>query len=188
MKRVAGVSQLLINRGNRAEIVFIVAKITYHPLFAGDITNMAQFVERIKKRFEVSKAIIYDTILCNGCRIQQEKSDGISMGMGACVNTIEKMYIKRERRRDTNDKATETEYNKYRSLAGSVIWAGNGSLAHAVFVGSYMQQAATRLLIHDLTDSNRKLKEMRDLKPTIEFPRLEVAIHTVDLWTFSDAS
>lgn len=80
------------------------------------------------------------------------------------------------------------EYDDYRSLLGSVIWAGNGTLPHASFVGSYMQQLAPRLRVGDLTEASKMLNKMRDLEPTIIFKRLTTPVEKVDVWTFSDAS
>lgn len=38
------------------------------------------------------------------------------------------MDITRNRRMETEDMETKDEYHNYRSIAGSIIWVGNGSL------------------------------------------------------------
>lgn len=50
-----------------------------------------------------------------------------------------------------------------------------------------MQEVAPRFRVEELTEANRKLKEMRDLDPTIKVPKLTANIYAADVWTFSDA-
>lgn len=68
------------------------------------------------------------------------------------------------------------------------MWAGNGSLPQAAYVGSLMQQIAPRLRVRDLTEANKMLKEIRDLNPQILFRNLTGDIAEIDVWTFSNAS
>lgn len=51
-----------------------------------------------------------------------------------------------------------------------------------------MQQKAPRLTVHDLTEGNRMLKELKDLTPTIRIRKTHITIQKIDVWTFSDAS
>lgn len=110
------------------------------------------------------------------------------MDMDTYMESIKPLNLPRARRKEAMDKATPQEYKAYRSLAGSIIWAGNGSLPQAAFVGSYMQQIAPRLRVQDLTEANKMLKEIRDLEPRIMFPILKADVERLDVWTFSDAS
>lgn len=82
----------------------------------------------------VSKSIVDDAILFNGCRLQQDETGIITMSMGSYVDSLKQMDIPRLRRKQAAEKATTKEYNSYSSLAGSVICAGNCSLPHAAFV------------------------------------------------------
>lgn len=188
MKTITGVSQIFVKRKPNGSIQLLLAKITDDLLFAGTMQDMNEFVEKISARFKISKAIIDAPIDFNGCRITQDEHGDISMNMTTYVNSIQPMDVTRNRRKEAEDKATEDEYQQYRSLSGSIMWAGNGTLPQAAFTGSFMQQKAPKLRVHDLTEGNKMLKELKDLNPTITFRKLRTGITKIDVWTFSDAS
>lgn len=188
METVTGVSQLFIKRGAEGNIQMIMAKITDDLLFAGSKERMGQFVESIQARFSISKIIVDGPIDFNGCRITQDVHGNITMDMGAYTDSIKQMEITRNRRKESQHKATDEEYHEYRSLSGSIIWAGNGTLPQAAFTGSYMQQKAPNLRVQDLTEGNKMLKELKDMKPVIKFRKITSKILALDIWTFSDAS
>lgn len=89
------------------------------------------------------------------------------MYMVSYLNRIKPRNIYSARRKQNAEKATEEEYYKYRSLSGSNVWAANGSFPQASFLGSHMQQFAPQLRVRDLTESNKMLKDIRDLDPVI---------------------
>lgn len=188
MGTVSGFSQLFLKRRKDSSIQLILAKITDDLLIAGTTNEMEEFVARISGRFDVSKTIIDAPINFNGCRISQDERGDVTMDMTAYLNTIKPMDITRNRRKEATEKATKDEYNKYRSMAGSIVWAGSGSLPHAAFTGSYMQQRAPTLRVQDLTEANKMLKELKDLTPIVRFRKLDSSIRAMDVWTFSDAS
>jgi len=75
--------------------------------------------------------------------------------MKTYVDSIKPVEINRARRKDARDKANPKEYTAYRSLAGEIVWAGNGALPHAAFVGSFMQQNAPTLRVEDITEAKK---------------------------------
>lgn len=89
------------------------------------------FVDAVKKRFDVGKAILDQTMLFNGCRITQHMEGNITLHMEEYMRSIKMMEISRERRKQHTEKATKTDYDLYRSIDGSVIWAGNGEAPYA---------------------------------------------------------
>lgn len=188
MEMAHGISQLFIKRKGNGKIGMMLAKITDDLLIAGDRSTMEEFVTETAKRFKVSKTIIDDPINFNGTRIEQDTEGSITINMDAFMESIEPLDITRARRKEHEDIATQHEYTAYRSLAGSIIWAGNGALPQAAFVGSLMQQTAPRLRVKDITEANKMLKEIRDLKPLISFRKLTSEVDNIDVWTFSDAS
>lgn len=188
MERVTGISQLFLRRRQDGSIAMIMAKVTDDLLFAGTIYDMKDFSRRIGQRFKVSKTIIDQPINFNGCRIVQDTEGNITMDMSSYTSSIRDIDVTRNRRKEATEKATNEEYHNYRSMAGSIIWAGNGTLPQAAFSGSYMQQKAPTLRVGDLIEGNKMLKELKDLDPTIRFRKLSTDIRTMDVWTFSDAS
>lgn len=132
MNILQGVSQRFIKHGKHGEIVFILAKITDNLLFAGSNDAMAQFVTVIKNRFEVCKTILDGPMHFIGCLVKQDQGGQVTMDLTDYMQRIEPMELDRSRRKQAAEKAKPTEYNTYRSLAGAIIWAGNGALPHAV--------------------------------------------------------
>lgn len=89
------------------------------------------------------------------------------------MNMVKSMDIPMLRRKESSSKATKAQHDDYRSFAGSSVWVGSGSLPHASFVGSYMQQVSPRLRVQNLTEANRILNEIRYLEPTISFSKVK---------------
>jgi len=142
MERVQSVSQLFVKRDGKEGVTFLLAKVTDDLLFAGSIEYMQEFIECIQKRFDVSKSFIDGPILFNGCRIEQDGDGTITMSMKKYLESVIPLDVSRVRRKQAQEKAKRKEYDSYRSLAGSIIWQGNGTLPQAAFTGSYMQQTA----------------------------------------------
>lgn len=188
MERVYGVSQMFLRRNEESEIIFILVKVTDDILFAGKIDSMNHFVKLIRKRFEISKEIIDQPVNFNGCKIEKDREGSISINMDAYMQNLEGVEVDRVRRKQTEEKVSCEEYSSYRKLAGELIWAGNGCVPKASFVGSYLQQLAPRLKVSDLTNANRMLAEMKDLSATLLFKKLKSPVEKVEIQTFSDAS
>lgn len=51
-----------------------------------------------------------------------------------------------------------------------------------------MQQTAPNLRVHDISEANKKIKEAKDLDPTILLRRLSGAVSGMEVWNVSDAS
>lgn len=188
MYTVEGVSQLFIKRRQDGSIMLMVAKVTDDLLIAADTETMREFIKKVNERFKVSKSVVDEQILFNGTRIMQDSAGNISMTMKDYMKSIKPITLSRARRKQAAERATQQEYRDYRSLAGSLIWAGGGTLPQAAFIASYMQQVAPRLRVHDLSEANKMLKELRDLDPTILFRKMNTAVSKIEVWTFSDAS
>lgn len=187
-EQVRGISQLFLKRAEDGSISMLLAKVTDDLLISGKTDVLKNFLQQLTKKFKVSKSILDSQIDFNGCRITQDEEGNITMDMKKYVDSIQSLDITRSRRKEANDKATEKEYDDYRSLAGSLMWAGNGALPQASFVASSMQQTAPRLKLHNLTEANKMLKELKDLQPIIRFNKINATIKEIDIWTFSDAS
>lgn len=124
----------------------------------------------------------------NGCVIRQDDEGTVSMDMSVYMNELEYMHVTRERRKQTSGKATEKEYKAYRSLVGSIIWAGNGSLPHAPYMGSSMQQREPYLRVQDLVEAEKMLKQAEDQTPVPILRKKIGRVKSIEVWTPSDVS
>lgn len=104
------------------------------------------------------------------------------------MSAIKAIPILPERRKKPQEKASEAEMTHFRSLSGAMIWAGSGALPQAAYVGSDLQQRIPNLKVHDLCEANGMLKEMRDLKPILYFPRPVGLITSSSVLSFSDTA
>lgn len=153
-----GVSQFVIKRRPDRSVTLVLAKMTDHLLFAGSIYDMNASASAIKERFDISKAIIDGPIQYNGCRNMMYTDGHREMSMEQYVQSIDSWDMTRETKEQHDEKASRHEYDAYRSLAASIIWAGNVTVPYASSIGSFMQQTATRLRVGDLTEPNKMLK------------------------------
>lgn len=64
------------------------------------------------------------------------------------------------RRKEATYKATENEYDGYRSLGGSTIWAGNGGLPQASLVASFKPHTAPKLRFQEIIEANKLLSNL----------------------------
>lgn len=188
MQRVNGISQLYMRRDSKGQINLILAKVTDDILIAGNVDEIQQFIQLISQRFKISKSITNKPINFNGCQISQRADGSISMSMKEYLDSVNAIQLGKNRRSEYMDKATKTEYDAYRSLAGCIIWTGHATLPFASFIGSNMQQIAPRLRVCDVMEGNKMLKESRDLEPAIVYNKPKSAVTRIEVWTYSDAS
>lgn len=59
-------------------------------------------------------------------------------------------------RKDAQQKATESQYDAYRSMAGDMVSAGNRSVSYASYIGSYMKQLVLKLIVKHFTAAKRR--------------------------------
>lgn len=173
MEQAKGISQFFTKRRKDGSISILLAKITDDLLIAGELQAIKDFIEKLTGRFKVSKSIIDSAINFNVCRIQQDEEGNFEMNMADYLNMIKPLHISRMRRKESDQNATQEEYDAYRSLLGSLMWAGNGTFLQASFVASQMQQTEPRLSIRDITEANKMLKELKDMNPTLTFNNVD---------------
>lgn len=179
---------MFVKRGRSGDLIFILVKITDEILFSGSEGMIEEFITAIKKRFDVSKSIFDSTINCNGCKIQQDEKGNITMTMAEQMDQINIIPMAKSRRQQYNDKAKEAEYAIYTSPAGPVMWAGNGTLMQASFVGSYFQPNALYLKVHHIIEANKMVKEMKDLAPTMGLRKVSGNVKNIEIWNYSGDS
>lgn len=67
--------------------------------------------------------------------------------MEAYTKPVKTLDFSRSRIKEAATKSTDEEHKKHRSLAGTVMWLGNGTLPQVAYVASYMQQSAPTLRV-----------------------------------------
>lgn len=149
----------------------ILVKVTDDILFSGSTESMKQFAELIGERLQVSKEIIDRTVNLNGCTIQQKPNGDVTMIMDTYLQSLKYIPLYRALLKQSEEKITDEEYSHYRRLAGEILWAVNGCLPQASFVGSNLQQLAPRLRVCDLTSTNKTLAKLKNLSATIKFKK-----------------
>lgn len=90
---VHGVSQLYIKNKDYGKIRLIVAKVSKDSLKSGSILNMMNFVDAVKKRFTIRKAIIVSEPSFSGANFQQTTSDAVTILMNKCLALIRPIEI-----------------------------------------------------------------------------------------------
>ena len=187
LQRFFGLSQLFIRRDGHGRISLIVAKVTDDFLIGGRTEIICKFIDRMKRRFDVGKVVIDDKFHFDGCEIQQENEGNIRMSMMGYIDRLRPIKISRQRSRERDDLGSDAEKKQYRSLAGALLYLGNGVLPQALLVTSMMQQKLPRLTVQGLVIASDMLKELLSLKSWLTYQK---PVHTksVILSTFSDAA
>lgn len=130
---------------------------------------MEHFIEKLRKRFVVGKTVIDSKIHFDGCKVEQEPTGSIKMSMIRYLERLKPIAISRSPKMERRQRATPSELQKYRSLAFTLIYLGNGVLPQAAFVTSALQQMVPRVTVEQLVTANDMLTELLKLNPWIRF-------------------
>lgn len=187
LESVFGLSQLFAQRDDNGKITLLVAKVTDDFLICGLTTDISRFIDKMKEKFDVGKAVIDNSFLFDGCEISQDEPGNIRMTMKRYVERLKPISLSRQRRRQLHEFATETEKKQYRSLAGTLLYLGNGVLPQASYVTSVLQQQISALKVRNLVDANEMVGEILQLEPTITFLQPH-SVKEATISSFSDAS
>lgn len=87
----------------------------------------------------------------------------------------------------STEKATANELFQFRSLAGTLIYLGNGVISLAALVLSLMQQRIANLKVADLIEANNMIGDLRNLIPRIAYKYIQ-RVTDVRLCNFADAA
>lgn len=82
---------------------------------------MRKFGDAVGRRFKIGKTGIDDPIDFNGCCIRQNEEGSVTMVVNEYLNTTKPIPLEKLRRKQIREKATESEFNAYRRLAGESI-------------------------------------------------------------------
>lgn len=167
LMRIYGINQLFVKRNSADRIILIVAKLSDDFLVCGKLSDVNKFLREIQKRFEGGKIGMGLTFHFGGCEINYDPNGDIILGIEAYWNRVKSIAMTRTRRRQHKFRVTTEEMHEYRSLAGTLLYLGNGVLSHASMVVSIMQQQIGRLRVEHLIDANMMLAELRKLGPFI---------------------
>lgn len=186
IQRVFGVSQLFTKRDLTGKIILLIAKVTDDFLVSGPLSKINDFMEDLKKDFDVGKIRIGNHFTFNGCEVSIDADRNVTLSMEKYIRRLKPLQVSRARRHEPAERTDEREEAEYRSLAGTLM-LGGGVLPQAAFVTSRMQQRLGDLRVKYLIDANAMLRELIQLPPIIKFvaPR---NIQYATLVSLSDAS
>ena len=187
LERIIGLSQIFVERNTTGKVILIVAKVTDDFLIGGLVPAIKSFIYRMKLRFQIGKEVVDQKFLFDGCEIEQYKDESIKMSMHRYIDRINLISISRQRRKQMNEPVTEEEKKQYRSLAGTLLYLGNGVLRQAAFVTSMFQQKISALSVRHLVDANNMLTELLNLDPWLKCLKPQ-KVDSVVISSFSDAS
>lgn len=106
-EQVKGVSQLFIKRDGNGGMEMILAKATDDTLFSSDISTMKDFSNKLSNSSKVSKTLIEEPIYFNGCHIEQDEKENVTMCMNEYMKMIQPIDIGTHRRMESAEKAIE---------------------------------------------------------------------------------
>lgn len=187
LETIFGLSQLFAQRDSNGRITLLVAKVTDDFLIGGLTPDIIQFINKMKEKFEVGKAVIDESFFFDGCEITQDAAGSIRMTMERYLERLKPIPLPKPRRRQSQEPATETEKKQYRSLAGTLLYLGNGVLPQASFVTSVLQQQISALQVRHLVDANEMVAEIFQLEPVLTFLKPQHVKEAI-ISSFSDAS
>lgn len=187
LETVFGLSQLFVQRDKDGKIKLLVAKVTDDFLIGGLRPDVTSFIENMKTRFVVGKSVIDSTFFFDGCEIAQDEYGNIKMTMIRYMERLKPITLSRQRRRQHHEPASDTEKRQYRSLAGTLLYLGNGVMPQASYVTSVLQQQISALKVRHLVDANNMLGEILQLDPTLTFLKPH-NVNNALISSFSDAS
>jgi len=186
-ERISSLSQLFVKRDKNGQIITIVVKVIDDFLIGGSLQVIQEFVECMKKRFELGTVVVDSPINFNGAEIVQAVTGTIELSMEQYCKRISSISLSKSRKANRDSPATRDELRQYQHLAGVLNFAGKGVLPQASFVTSYMLQNSSRLRVSHLIEANAMLKEILKLSPklTMSAPASTTGAY---LCAFSDAS
>ena len=187
LSRVFGLSQLFVQRNESGRICNIVAKVTDDFLIGGTIQNIQAFIGRMGKRFDVGKTVMDKPFLFDGCEIEQDHDGNIKISMHRCIEKVKHIPLSRQRRKQIHEPVSEDGRRHFRTLAGTLLYLGNGVLPQASFVTSIFQQKISALSVRHLVEANNMIDELLCLSPWIKFIKSS-DVRNVIISSFSDAS
>lgn len=114
MEIVFGVSQLFVKRNTCEDIQLLIAKVTDDFLLGGMNSEMENFTEMLRQRFDVGKVIIDNKLHLDGCEIAQSNTGDITMSMNRYLERLVPIELSRARRKQRNETATESKVKQYR--------------------------------------------------------------------------
>lgn len=168
-ERVTRLSQIFIRRDHHQRISMILAKVTADILMASSFENMNRFAESLRRRFGVSRIIIDNKIIFNGCSIGQDRTGDIAMSMNKYTDKINFNALSRSRQKMQSFLVDATEVSVYRSLSAALAWIGSATLPQSALACSLLQQKFSKLTVSDLCKANNMLIELKTLTPSINF-------------------
>lgn len=131
------------------------------------MVDMEQYL--IAERFEIRKMAIKVRLIFKGCRIRQINTGAITIDMIEFIAQVDTVLLNPAQKLMGLGMARRRKVKEYRWLAGELVWLEYEALPKESVLASMRQQRLLKLRIHDIIDTNKCLKELKDLYSSIQF-------------------
>ena len=187
LQEIPGMPQLFVLQGEDPTPRLILAKVVDDFLLAGNKAEIQKFRDAISKRFKVGQFSDKGTLVFNRLHIKQHENWDIELSMEEYMDTIHPLNLPKDRRKQSNDTATNEEITNFLGLTGKTNFLGHGCLPMASFVASHLQQLTSALKVEDLKTANKAFNEIRNLSPKLLYKAIPEN-HSAHYVAFSDAA
>lgn len=130
-------------------------------------------MKKLTKQFKVFKSIIDSSTNFNGYRIDHDITVNIILNMKDYLSIIKPRKMSIMGRKESDQKASTTEYDSYISLAGNVMCSGNGPLPKSIFRCFQLTTNGINTQCTRRTSGQKTLKALKYMEPIIEFNKME---------------
>lgn len=100
--------QLCYKRHSDGKVILVVIKTIDDFLDRDTLSVLRDFIESLKRKFSVGKALISNKLQFNGCDIVTDE-EGAVLSMGSYMDRIKPVTLSRQRRRMQQDRATSSK-------------------------------------------------------------------------------
>ena len=132
--------QMFVHRDGNNAVSLLMAKVVDDILLCGKRGVVASFHERMSRKFELGRFILEKNLIFNRFSIHRADDGSITADMKEFMDTIQKLPLSRERRKEKDSSCTDAEKTSFLGLTGKLNYLGHGTLPPAAFAASHLQQ------------------------------------------------
>ena len=98
--------------------------------------------------------------------LEQNQDGSIVCSQEEYANSVQTVFISKERRKQKGDSLTNQELHQYRGIIGAANWLTGSTRPDLAAWTALLQQRISRATVNDLIEANRLVAQIRDLKHT----------------------
>lgn len=187
LERLLGISKMFTRCNEKGKKILLVPKRTNDFVVAGTTKDIRQFMNAMGQKFVIGKICKGPRHKFGGCNIVVESNGDIKSSMNEYWKGAMTIAMNKCRKRMRDSKASAKEIIQYRSLAGTLLYLGNETLAQASYSVSLMQLRLGYFKLQHLIDANIMVGYLKKLNPVITYRQVHNVIEAA-LFKYSDAS